>query len=214
MPATALRSETVIFNGYKFRRYPDSKRAHLRNYFWTSGNYRNRGIGALHVEVWKAAHGAVPEGHHIHHKDGNPLNNDLANLACVSPETHAQAHFESPQRMERARQHIADIRPLASAWHGSDAGKEWHRRNSIAIWKNRKPEARTCEQCQAVYQTKHRGESRFCSLKCKAKSRRESGVDNETRFCAQCGATFVVSRFADTACCSRSCAYRNRGRAG
>lgn len=64
----------------------------------------------------------------------------------------------------------------------------------------------TCEQCGAAYQTRTVGAQRFCSKKCKAKHRRDSGVDNVDRACHICGAPFMCNRYEPTAHCSRSCA--------
>ena len=61
------KSETIIFNGIKFRRYPDSKRSNHRNYFSPSGTYIKRGIKSLHIEIWKTANGAISDGQQIHH---------------------------------------------------------------------------------------------------------------------------------------------------
>ena len=36
-----------------------------------------------HREVWEQAHGPIPEGGVIHHKDHNPANNSLENLELI-----------------------------------------------------------------------------------------------------------------------------------
>jgi hypothetical protein len=45
------------------------------------------------THVWETANGPVPRGHLIHHLDINPLNNDLANLACITRSRHATIHL-------------------------------------------------------------------------------------------------------------------------
>ena len=45
-----------------------------------------------HRWVWEQAHGPIPEGHHIHHKDENPLNNQLDNLECLPAVHHRNLH--------------------------------------------------------------------------------------------------------------------------
>ena len=43
---------------------------------------------------WEKAYGPIPPGHEIHHIDGNPENNDLNNLSCLSKEAHIKKHQE------------------------------------------------------------------------------------------------------------------------
>ena len=103
------RVESITFNGITFRRYPDSPKSAHRNYYWPSGNYRKRGTGALHVEIWRASYGAIPDGYLVHHRDGNPLNNEVDNLQLVTHREHAAIHWQDPDRLERGRQHMERI---------------------------------------------------------------------------------------------------------
>jgi hypothetical protein len=43
-------------------------------------------------KIYEDHHGKAPDGYHIHHIDGNPLNNDVSNLIALSPEEHASIH--------------------------------------------------------------------------------------------------------------------------
>lgn len=45
-----------------------------------------------HRLVWRAHNGDIPAGHVIHHSDGNPLNNSIENLQCLSRSEHRQIH--------------------------------------------------------------------------------------------------------------------------
>ncbi len=45
-----------------------------------------------HRWVWYCSFGVIPEGFHIHHKDGDKLNNRISNLECLSPSEHAKEH--------------------------------------------------------------------------------------------------------------------------
>jgi len=69
----------------------------------------------LHQDVWEFHHGPIPTGYEIHHKSGNRLNNDIANLECLTPSAHAEKHHpfsETPEKyclfcgkkLERKRQ--------------------------------------------------------------------------------------------------------------
>ena len=44
--------------------------------------------------IYEKAHGAIPQGMHIHHMDGNRLNNNIANLQCVTPDEHVALHMQ------------------------------------------------------------------------------------------------------------------------
>jgi hypothetical protein len=46
----------------------------------------------LHRLVWIEAHGEIPEGYVIHHKNGKKYDNRLENLECVSRKEHAIIH--------------------------------------------------------------------------------------------------------------------------
>lgn len=204
-------SETVVFRGMKFRRYPRAKQSAHRNYFWPGGGDRQRGTGALHVEIWKSLHGKVPRGHHVHHRDGNPLNNAPSNLACVSPKAHRQDHFRSPKTLARARVHIARIRPLAAGWHRSREGIAWHSKHWRKILLAFQPAARRCVECRKPFEDGSLGRvGKYCAPACKARARRSSGVDDEQRKCPVCRVTFISSRFSRARCCSRTCGQQLR----
>lgn len=46
----------------------------------------------LHQETWKHHNGPIPAGHHIHHRDTNVANNNIANLACLPAGDHSKIH--------------------------------------------------------------------------------------------------------------------------
>lgn len=45
-----------------------------------------------HRAIWEEAHGPIPSGYHVHHKDGNRHNNSLKNLELVRANEHGQMH--------------------------------------------------------------------------------------------------------------------------
>lgn len=50
-----------------------------------------------HRKIWSDVFGEIPKdqngrSYHIHHIDGNPLNNCLDNLLCLSPQEHYEIH--------------------------------------------------------------------------------------------------------------------------
>src|SRR5689334_10074016 len=121
------RVETVEFNGIKFRRYPEATRYSDRMYFKPGPADAGRGIQNLHIEIWKSVHGRrVPRGWHVHHLDGDALNNDPANLDAMPGRDHHRLHgrrTRSPERLRVLAEHLERIRPLATEWHRSRAGR-------------------------------------------------------------------------------------------
>lgn len=65
-----------------------------------------------------------------------------------------------------------------------------------------------CEQCGEEYESSsniaHR--QRFCSNKCKAKWRREHGLNNIKRICKNCGKEFICDNTSKKVFCTRNCA--------
>jgi hypothetical protein len=43
-------------------------------------------------KIYENHYGKIPKGYHIHHIDGNPFNNHISNLECISAEDHAKIH--------------------------------------------------------------------------------------------------------------------------
>lgn len=207
----AGRVETITFNGIKFRRYPDAPGLAEQRYYVPGIADRKRGVRRLHEEIWKATHGRdIPEGCHIHHADGDHLNNDPSNLRCLDAETHLEHHGSMP-RSEAQLAHWPNAQRAAAIWHGSEAGRAWHSEHGRRTWEGREPETHTCQQCGASYDTRARhGAERFCSNACKSAWRRAAGLDDQDRTCEQCGATFRVNRYAKTRFCGRACAARYR----
>ncbi len=54
--------------------------------------YRSRNGKREHRLVWEEAYGPIPEGYHIHHKNGDGLDNDLDNLELLSASDHVRRH--------------------------------------------------------------------------------------------------------------------------
>ena len=212
----STRVDTVIFNGVKFRRYPDSRNRADREYYRPSGRNIIKGVQHLHREIWKSVHGPIPGGYHVHHVDGNPLNNDIGNLDCKPGSEHLSEHVCSRlaglSQQER-NEHMAAIRPLASLWHKSKVGREWHKEHAKQrfVKSARKLISKTCAQCGAIYETFDLRTGRtFCSANCRSAWRRRSGKDDVEKTCVVCGKTFKSNRYGKIRACSRLCGTRLR----
>jgi len=202
--------EEVEFNGLTFYRYPSALIRERRVYFRAPSQHRARGVGYLHQEVWKAAHGPIPEGYHIHHIDHDPLNNALENLAAVPAAEH-QTHHHAGQATPAKLAHLERIRYLTKAWHASEEGRRWHSQHGIDAWAKRQPIEKVCDQCSAAFECMSRRDNdRFCSNKCKSAWRRASGLDDVDKTCVTCGATFRANKYAKSRNCSRACGAKFR----
>ena len=163
-----IKVETVLFNGRRYNRYPESNNPAHRRYFARAGH-------RLHRDVWEFYKGPIPEGMHIHHIDGNTANNDISNLECCTKDAHWDEHrarIAERGRSEKQIRHLNSIRDKAAEWHRSEEGKAWHRehaKQSLAkTWgKPRKFLSLTklCAWCGIEIQAKTE-RKRFCSAGC------------------------------------------------
>lgn len=162
----------------------------------------------LHRRIWIENNGAIPEGYVIHHIDGDRLNNNLENLACVPRgkhlAKHMQAYYAVEENKEANRQQLYDVRELASEWHGSAEGKEWHSDNSKAMWKNKTPGTSTCQTCGKVFETWFPTRAKFCSNACEQKGS-YSKHKTEPKVCPCCGKEFLAYRYKPVTYCSKKC---------
>ena len=161
--------ESVVFNGRRYNRYPESDNPAHRRYFARAGH-------RLHRDVWKHHNGPIPAGMHVHHIDGNTANNDISNLACVTSKQHwdehraqASEHNRRPEHLE----HLSRIRGSAADWHRSDEGRAWHRehaKDSLAkTWgkpKSYYPAPYKCVWCGFDGIAKVPTRKKFCSPAC------------------------------------------------
>src|SRR3990172_10477005 len=177
-----MESETVLFNGIKFRRYPSSKRRSDRVYYRPHSGHIRAGVQHLHAEIWKNRFGSIPAGHHIHHKDGNPLNNDIANLEAIDGNKHLSLHNKGKTSPAK-KAHLKRIRVLASEWHRSREGRRWHHQHAIDIFKKRKPIPATCCVCGKTFDNWSHGKKvRFCGGACHQKDWRTTHPGYYRRF--------------------------------
>lgn len=63
-----------------------------------------------HRLVWERHFGPIPDGYHVHHKNGNKRDNSLENLELLPASEHHREHFtaqgQTPEHKARARDNI------------------------------------------------------------------------------------------------------------
>ncbi len=182
-----VRREEIEFNGMKFYRYPDSKYELGRKYFSISNkNLVKKGITTLHREIWKYHKGKIPHGYHVHHIDGNHLNNDLNNLECLSPCEHRLKHQSETERKNASEKAKRSL-------------------------KERVKTKKNCLYCGNEFLTVWKYLAKFCCASCTTMYRKKSGKDDIEKECVICKNIFKCnkhnkSKGSYTATCSRKCA--------
>lgn len=165
--------------------------------------YMYCGHKVVHREIWKSVHGPIPPGHHIHHKDGNKLNNSIENLECISQSEHMSLHAK--ERREQLSKCMSKNNEKLHAWHRSTEGKKSLSEKSKKEFQAREFKTYTCVQCNKEFQSNHTTDVKFCSDNCVMKARRLSKVDDETRKCIICSADFIINKYWKTVTCSWDC---------
>jgi hypothetical protein len=204
MPADV---ETCEWGGRVWRRYPNSPRRSHRVYFQCHAEWKRPPL-YLHREVWKAAHGPIPDGCDIHHADGNPLNNDVANLECLTVGEHRRRHREA-YRSERQLEHLRRIRPRGLAglarWKQSPEGVAALRENGRAVMASRPFLDFACPQCGCRFRSRQ-ARAVYCSSACRQRS--NPARPSHPGVCGWCGGGFLSckrgQRFCGRACASRA----------
>jgi len=94
-----------------FERYGEKPRKSL---------YSNKEVN-YHVWVWENYYKKrVPKGYVIHHKDGNPKNNDISNLECMTTEEHKRYHgsnITEEKRSELRKKYCGNGNPFFGKKH-------------------------------------------------------------------------------------------------
>ena len=110
---------------------------------------------AQHREVWKAKHGKIPAGHHVHHIDGNKSNNDISNLRAMPRREHIAMH---PQRQYATTcTECGKIVVYKRSFKGVCKSCQYKRADKQRMF------TRTCRQCGAQFISRRGG---FCSQRC------------------------------------------------
>lgn len=199
-----VNREFVLYQGEKF-------------WIQTTGRYFQSGRKdsterLLHRRVWSDANGSIPDGHHVHHIDGDWRNNAIDNLELVSSSEHASRHmldrWSDEQDAKRMREALAIAVDNAKAWHSSPEGLEWHSKNGKAAWDNREKSKCVCIVCGSDFESYFANKAKFCSKSCTQKHYYQTRKTEAN--CAVCGSSFSFFKYRVQLCCSKKCAQQKR----
>lgn len=195
----------IYFNGLKFTKDDNT------GYYLNSTKKKR-----LHRAVWEYYNGEIPKGHHIHHIDEDKSNNDISNLALLSSTEHL-SHHGNKRALNYYDELVENLnnnaRPKANEWHGSNEGKDWHKKHyENTKDKLHKKSMFECLQCHRNFIGIDNGNNKFCTNKCKSKWRRLSGIDDVVKECIYCGKSFTKNKYSKAITCSRSCTNRQRAK--
>ncbi|WP_413927256.1 HNH endonuclease signature motif containing protein [Clostridioides sp. ES-S-0123-01] len=204
--------ETVIFNGEEYK-LMGQKKYYLSQ---SSKNEKRKHAKGLHVAIWEFNNKReVPEGYHIHHKDFNPLNNNIDNLECIPYKQHLSLHakknLEDEEFYKATINNLNKAREKATEWHKSEEGRKWHSEHAKQISKNLEKYKCKCKECGDYFESKVQT-SQFCSDKCGERWRGKNRRIKYTSKCIICGAEFVGTKYKASSkerqTCSKSCSNR------
>ena len=88
---------------------PGRKRRHKRggplhtNFGYLQTHDRDGNHCRVHRGCWEAYHGAIPDGHVIHHRDEDRMNNTVGNLSCMTNSEHSSWHRRRPSMTRNKR---------------------------------------------------------------------------------------------------------------
>lgn len=208
--------KSVVYNGLNFVR--DDK----------SGYYRAHEFGRskpwlLHRYVMYVAGIEIGKNCEVHHIDGDRSNNLISNLEVMDAIEHKKKHAETMSdelRQWRRDNMLTNAIPSARAWHRTEEGHAWHVQHGKEVAKAQSQVVYdcVCKCCNQPFQCTAK-KSDYCSNACKAKYRRDQGVDDIEATCSYCGHTFKRNKYAlrkklekgENVYCSIRCATRALG---
>jgi hypothetical protein len=70
-------------------------------------NLGNGKLERLHRLIWQSVYGPIPKGYEIHHRDGNKMNNEIANLSLLKHGDHTSFHSKNTTHTELWNRNIS-----------------------------------------------------------------------------------------------------------
>lgn len=153
-----------------------------RRYTWIWVNGRKATI-YRYQWVWRMAHGSIPHGYCIHHRNGDPTDDRLENLEMLSIRQHTQLHGQGYSTQARATWETQVCQQCGQAYQrkgrkdrdGRFCSPECYH---LAQQETAAVDALTgvCQQCGVTFQRQRWEKSllKYCSRACFQKARRST----------------------------------------
>lgn len=162
------KKEAVVFQGRRYSRNPGDRYfscqrwdPERKRYFYDS----------IHRAVWREAHGEIPRGSHVHHKNGDWNDNRLENLEVLSHGDHMRAHSDTFSKSPKLRRHLDRIRTKALQAHTrykrTARGKQESRQRGLTSQSRAPVWVECCVQCGTKFERQSITKPRHCSQRCK-----------------------------------------------
>jgi hypothetical protein len=137
--------------------------------YYLCGRYFQRSGRRLHVAVWEAANGPVPQGHAVHHRDHVKVNNALANLELLARSAHVAHHNRTITPAQRAARRL---NARAASEGNARLTREERSMAGKAGWETRTTTTVHCTVCGCEVETWTPTRTKFCGGTCKARALR------------------------------------------
>ena len=143
-------------------------------------DYPRIGNEREHRVVWKRAHGPIPKGYDVHHKDEDKTNNDLTNLELLPKTEHGHLHGQQGGR------------PGLGVIKCADCGKKQKHfakgrcKSCYLTWRSRQRyqgkmgRQIKCSECKRTRTHHSSGRCETCVKREQMRKRRRSGVIDST----------------------------------
>ena len=162
---------------------------------------------SIHREVYKYYYGEIPQGHYdIHHINGNPADNDILNLQCLTAAEHKRLHnFEKPYN-----HYICEVCGKNFVSRRLDEKIRFCSKQCRNKYYSELKEIRICQYCGKEFKTNVYSDAIFCSMTCKNLDY-WSKKPKVKKICPVCEKIFEP-RYKHQIYCSKSCRSRMNAR--
>ena len=168
---------------------------------------------SLHRYIWEQERGEIPEGHDIHHINGDKLDNRIDNLLCLTKAEHTRVHLLENWNDE---DYVQWMRELTKKRWESPEYRAKMCQMSRDMWKSEEYREKQSRSLKAALNTKESKEKRSKShkalwakpehrAKMKAIGLGKFARETETRECKICETEFQAYKHGPKKCCSQSC---------